>query len=554
MSLTKSNTRILEGDIDASNITGVLPVANGGTGSSAGNVVATGSTEPRSLSDRFADSVNVKDFGAVGDGVTDDTSAIQAWASQTGKLFLDSGSYAISSRIELASNHVEGLGKLLWIGTTEGEMLNFTVSGTEWKGGEIDGNLLAKTGIRSIDVGGHDIEGVEIHGFRSITGRALGVQLEGAVGSRVSGCKIYDLFAVGDGNPANAIGPSRAILGTHIDNLNSPHIFEENIIYDIWGEEGDGIQILLFNGSTYPMKSSAGSIIRRNRIWGCGRRAVKIQASDVTVVDNDLAVGGGNPPSSQAAILGIVVLNVLDGENCVVARNVMRAASGFQVLAFAKGGSTSYLVGNVASDNDIYGVSGSDVIFLDGQEAFSISGNRIRAGRRAMAVGNSSRGVIWDNRLISSVTDGTNPDINVVSTCSELHVARNVALGGSKDRLVTAAAPKSIYSENVTMRDSGTGVSVSGSIEALVIDNVSTGLGDPAIASTNSARMSSMVNLGSGSGGFGAGILWAASDPTSSRANRKHKAGDICFSTSAGATVGWRCQQSGTPGTWAAFS
>lgn len=34
MSLTKSNTRMLEGDIDASNITGVLPVANGGTGSS----------------------------------------------------------------------------------------------------------------------------------------------------------------------------------------------------------------------------------------------------------------------------------------------------------------------------------------------------------------------------------------------------------------------------------------------------------------------------------------------------------------------------------------
>ena len=36
MSLTKSNTRMLEGDIDASNITGVLTVANGGTGSSTG--------------------------------------------------------------------------------------------------------------------------------------------------------------------------------------------------------------------------------------------------------------------------------------------------------------------------------------------------------------------------------------------------------------------------------------------------------------------------------------------------------------------------------------
>lgn len=64
-------------------------------------VTATGSTAARTLQERFADVVNVKDFGAKGDGVTDDTEAIQAaiTAHPSGCIFFPSGTYIVSSSI-----------------------------------------------------------------------------------------------------------------------------------------------------------------------------------------------------------------------------------------------------------------------------------------------------------------------------------------------------------------------------------------------------------------------------------------------------------------------
>jgi hypothetical protein len=47
----------------------------------AGVIIATGSTTPRTIPDRFADWLNVKDFGAVLDGVTDNLAAFNATRS-----------------------------------------------------------------------------------------------------------------------------------------------------------------------------------------------------------------------------------------------------------------------------------------------------------------------------------------------------------------------------------------------------------------------------------------------------------------------------------------
>lgn len=62
-------------------------------------IIADGTTAPRYLGGRFADMLNVKDFGAKGDGVTDDTAAFQAAAAAGGSIYVPSGSYNVAEEV-----------------------------------------------------------------------------------------------------------------------------------------------------------------------------------------------------------------------------------------------------------------------------------------------------------------------------------------------------------------------------------------------------------------------------------------------------------------------
>lgn len=90
----KTNKRLLIGDGQTvgGNDLGYLP---GGTG-------AVG----RSISETLRDTINVKDFGAKGDGSTDDTAAFNAaaaYAGNNGKVVVRNGSFVVSSTITTAT-------------------------------------------------------------------------------------------------------------------------------------------------------------------------------------------------------------------------------------------------------------------------------------------------------------------------------------------------------------------------------------------------------------------------------------------------------------------
>ena len=102
------NGTIIDADI-ASNAAISMSKMGAGQLPSGTTSNATGATTQRALTDRFADVINVKDFGAVGDGVTDDAPAFRsAFALANTKLsscvYVPQGTYKLNSTKEGITN------------------------------------------------------------------------------------------------------------------------------------------------------------------------------------------------------------------------------------------------------------------------------------------------------------------------------------------------------------------------------------------------------------------------------------------------------------------
>lgn len=90
---------------DEVEVIALQPYAIGTTGAESVSFQQAGSGSTlRNVSDKLKEFVSVKDFGAVGDGVTDDTTAIQAALTASLQVCFD-GSYKISAPLILRSGH-----------------------------------------------------------------------------------------------------------------------------------------------------------------------------------------------------------------------------------------------------------------------------------------------------------------------------------------------------------------------------------------------------------------------------------------------------------------
>lgn len=276
----------------------------------------------------YVGAVVPKWFGAVGDGVTNDTAAIVSlFQSDAAEIDLTDGRYRIvDPEIDgtpvivstLAGRTIRGAGA--FYATTEVRKL-LRIEGDRTN---LHAHVIGNAQIAvAYEIAAADcvVSGCRIRdiysGANKYTAIAIKVDLDGKTGKVViTDNEIANVESVGDSTGANGVGMARAIYVQADQNQTAVTVISNNRIENVIGEEGDAINLINSNGAgTY---YSLPSLIIGNSIKTFSRRAVKIQASGMQICNNKIS----NTNTDASANLLCAIDLIQGGNHSVIANEL----------------------------------------------------------------------------------------------------------------------------------------------------------------------------------------------------------------------------------------
>lgn len=212
----------------------------------------------RPLYDKLAETVSVKDFGAVGDGVTDDTAAINAaLAASHQKIVFPSGNYLITAPLVTSSYQtLEGTGATIVMADT------------------VFSNILNIANATKVTV-----DGLYLVGHNTGNSVDIAIQIVNSHEVTITNCLIKDIGQ-------EAASPNEWGHGIEIDGSSTNVKIVNNKIQNIKGYgnvRGDGITV----------RTCSNVLIQGNTIDTCRRMQIAIidNAVDIKIIGNDLING-----------------------------------------------------------------------------------------------------------------------------------------------------------------------------------------------------------------------------------------------------------------------
>lgn len=401
--MTVSNAGVVTANSFVGNVTGGALSGN----ASSATALATGSTTARTLANRFADVVNVKDFGAVGDGVTDDTAAIQNAINSVKSIQFPEGTYCISNTLT-----INGVSKKLFSLSAKIQRLPSSTASSIL-------NIINNAEI--------EVEGIIFDGNKSLNSNPINcVSVNQCNYSKFINCQFINA-KVGTGNTGNGLifitnlsnsanqnvlscsfvnNDSQAIQAFQVQNL----LIDDNYVY----ANGNGIRI--DNMDTTFQQKCRNVVISNNRCLSNSGFGIMvgnyIENNIESLTPPQTIYGFGNLESSDITISANVCRYngrygiIAQGERLAVIGNICSNNSQSVPWAAGIGMSAAYSVvsNNVCLDNTGSGINtGGFGIDAGGSKYCVFSSNTITGHNYSgMNVGGTENCVVADNSLFSN--------------------------------------------------------------------------------------------------------------------------------------------------------
>ena len=361
----------------------------------------------RTQAEKNSDTVSVKDMGAIGDGIADDTVSLQAAIDASydiGVLNISSGNYKVTSMLEIK----EPL-KLFGSGATifsdeDITILQITHSDVEVNGLEVVGNFVypnyRKNGVLIYAKGESvpnnapiEIENITIKDCRLRNGARSGVELLHVNGFNISGCDIKDC---GYSGVASISGKNGLVENNTIEEIGSVQVnnygiyFSQNNSHDVIANpvsvncvaRDNKIKNIAWEG--LDCHGGNGIEFIGNYLQDCGQKNAAIMIAHSDGEDKEPISGAKNIKVKDNTIVvtavgtyghGIATSNAIESSNIQISGNLV-VGCGKGTVNHA-GILLGYVKDALVSDNVIKNIYGVGVYVSKRAKSTSIKNNSI---------------------------------------------------------------------------------------------------------------------------------------------------------------------------------
>ena len=389
--------------------------------------------------------VSVKDYGAVGDGSTDDTSAIQsALSSNVKAIYFPTGDYRITSSLtsSLDGRKIYGEGSITATADVNKAII-FNFSDYV----ELSLNCKGNNNIRvfaqfnnCLDPYIHHCRVRDLQSPNNGTGgKAIAFELFNGkdangnddtslavdTGVKITDNYITNLNAYGNGAYGDGNGMARAIAFDSSVAMTKPILISDNVIDTIIGEEGDAISVMSATGGNY---FTANVFITGNHIKDFNRRGIKIKFNSAVVSNNTFYNTWTSSPTAPQAII-----DMDRGEKHIISGNKFINTEYMHQIKIQTSGSEK--VNNVVINNNIItqisGATSSTLIYVkpssqgDKGTNITVKGNSFDVpgfSNQCIQVNRAENVIVADN---TGITSSGATGVNLVSVDNSINNNNN---------------------------------------------------------------------------------------------------------------------------------